>query len=67
MCGLCSSDDKERTDSQHHHAAIADRIDRVAMIYRSMSRGILKPHSEELKAKIPTIHMAIRQLVEDWV
>lgn len=67
MCELCSQDAEERKKAVEGCHAMADRLERLAKMYRELSSGHRKPHGPSVDGMAATAKNAIRDLVNEWV
>jgi hypothetical protein len=67
MCEFCSEDEKEREVAKKTAALMAESLERMAVLYRSLSRGTIKPHTTQYNDLGVTAKLVLRQLFEDWV
>lgn len=71
MCEICiafrSEDPAKRTDMRDGLLMNAERMERMASVYRDLAHQTLKPHTEKMQTASQSAHSAIRQLVEDFL
>lgn len=67
ICDLKSADPEKRTAMRDGLLANAERMERVANLYRQLAHREIDPHSQKLKDQMPLVNNAIRLLVEDFL
>ena len=67
MCDLCSLDEKEQKQARDRHLMQAERFEELAVFYRQMVEGILKPHTDDMKKVGLLARLIIRELVATWI
>lgn len=66
MCNLCGNEE-EQQKGREAALLLADDLVRLAGRYRSMARGLLKPHTAEMGGTVSLAKSVIRKLVDEWI
>lgn len=64
MCDLCNPDS---THERHRIENFAGDLKKLAAFYELVSRGEIKPHTDEYKKKDYLARHVIRELVYEWL
>ena len=67
MCELCSTDPEEVRIAKKSASLIAEKLEEAASIYRGLSNGAIKPHTEEFMQRTYIFKNIIRYLVKEYV
>jgi hypothetical protein len=66
MCIFCGTEE-ERKMAEQGAERLARDLKKLAAHYEALARGLIKPHTEEIKKDQSLANSIIRRLVEDWI